>query len=97
MADIITLAAARAALRADPAESDETIQSLIDSATGIVANRMQRPISGEGGWPEGEVPAPVVQAIKFVMVVLYDRPDAPVVDDEVLLGMVGTYCKPSFG
>lgn len=93
---IISLAVAREHLRVGAEVSDEKMMELIDGATGIVANFMQRPITGEGGWPDNAIPAVVIGAIKVAIVDLYDNPGAPSVDEAVLRDMVGYYCRPSF-
>lgn len=96
MADIITIAAARAHLRVGPEVSDEQMRDIIAAATDAVAGFMQRPIVGEGGWADGELPGGVIQAIKVMIVEIYDNPGAPIVDEDVMLGLVGFHSRPSF-
>lgn len=93
---IISLAVAREHLRVGAEVSDEKMMELIDGATGIVANFMQRPITGEGGWADDAIPVVVLGAVKAAIVALYDHPGAPAVDEAVLREMVGYYCRPSF-
>lgn len=93
---IITLSAARNWLRVGSEVADGDLQDLIDSATGAVVDFMGRPIEGEGGWPEGEVPKNVIHAVKVALVVFYDNREAPVLDRDVMLALVGRHCITSF-
>lgn len=93
---LITLSTARAWMRIGSEMSDADLQQLIDAASQNVADFMGRPILGEGGWPEDEVPAGVVHAIKVSLIVMYDNREAPLVDDIVMRALVGRYCKMSF-
>ncbi|PZQ21250.1 MAG: hypothetical protein DI569_12540 [Sphingopyxis macrogoltabida] len=96
MADIITIAAARAHLRVGTEVSDAQMGDIVAAATDAVAGFMQRPITGEGGFADGEVPFGVIQAVKVMIVELYDNPGAPIVDEDVMRGLVGFYSRPSF-
>lgn len=93
---IITLSAARAWLRVGSEVADVDLQELIDAATQHVSDFMGRPITGDDGWLDNEVPKNVVHAIKIAIVVMYDNREAPVIDEQVMRALVGRYCITSF-
>ncbi|MDZ7893873.1 MAG: head-tail connector protein [Sphingobium sp.] len=96
MADIIDPAAARAWLRVGANEaSDELLTALIGAATEKLFAFMERPREGEGSWPDDEIPLIVRHAVKVVVAALYDDRGSAISDD-LLRGLVGEYCKPSF-
>lgn len=97
MADIVSLATAREWLKVDDEITDGLLLSLIATAVQFVADFMQRPLVGDGGWPEGQIPAPVVHGIRVALVDLFNNPENPFSDTKALTCLLGTYCRPSFG
>jgi len=97
---LVTLETARSWLRVGSEISDADLQELIGDATQSVSDFMGRPIisasEGDGGWAEADVPKTVITAIKVTLVVMYDNREAPVVEERVMLGLVGRYCITSF-
>lgn len=96
MADIIDPAAAREWLRVGINEaSDALLVALIGTATEKLFTFMERPREGDGSWADDDIPLTVRHAVKVVVAALYDDRGAPITDD-MLRGLVGEYCKPSF-
>ncbi|WP_047866755.1 head-tail connector protein [Sphingomonas paucimobilis] len=97
MMEIIPLTAAREWLKVDDEIGDDLLKALIATAVQFVADFMQRPLVGEGGWPDGQLPAPVVHGIRVALVDLYNNPENPFSDTKAIMALVGSYCRPSFG
>ncbi|WP_343728518.1 head-tail connector protein [Duganella sp.] len=74
---ILTLEEAKADLRVDSDDADETIQALLDAAIQSASDRINRPIpwQDEDG-ADVEVPASVNAAIRLELRALYDNPDS---------------------
>ena len=97
MAEIVSLATAREWLKVDDEISDDLLKSLIATAVQFIADFMQRPLVGDGGWQEGQLPAPVVHGIRVALVDLYNNPENPFSSTTALTHLVGPHCRPSFG
>ncbi|KTW01057.1 hypothetical protein NS355_02390 [Sphingomonas yabuuchiae] len=97
MAEIVSLATAREWLKVDDEISDSLLQSLISTAVQFVADYMERPLTGERGWPDGQLPPPVVHGIRVALIDLFNNPEDPFSNLTALTALVGPYSRPSVG
>lgn len=95
---VVTLAAARAHLKAGDELADVDLAPVLAAAEQAVADEMGRPLIGEGGWATAaDVPANVVHAVKLVLTDLFENRLTPLSDITGVRRLIGRYIAIAFG
>lgn len=97
--EIITLDTAKDCLRVDGIEQDAEIAGMVMAAQAVVEDFLGRPlIDAVLGWPTVEtLPVTIVQAIKIVLVDLYDNRETALRDLTTVRNLIGRHVVVSFG
>ena len=102
MSDLVSLDAARFALRVGSEVRDDNLAELLDTAQQALEDWLGYPIiaaeDSENGWPDGSsVPPTIPAAINLIALDLYDNRNTPLQDMTSVRALVGRFQRVDFG
>ncbi|THG40437.1 head-tail connector protein [Sphingomonas olei] len=94
---VLTITDARHQLRVSGSVDDATIAPLILAAEGRIESFLGRELVGPTGWATAaDVPALVVQCVRYALTDFYLNREAPELTDEQLLPIIGRHMVITF-